>query len=239
MYQGMDGETGETTGLTASGAFDDKSIRRGFIRKVYGILTCQLAVTMGIMAIFFIPAVKAYTFDNIWLFWVAFFMSIGFLIGLVCCGEVRRKSPHNMILLSGFTIAEGLMLGVSCSTYKADAVLMAVGICAIIVLGLTIFALQTKIDFTMCNGILFVLLLCLMIFGIFCGIFRSQIMNVVYASLGAVIFSFYIVVDTQMMMGGKHKYALDPEEYVFASLNLYLDVINLFLMILSLVGRSE
>ena len=46
MYQGMDGETGETTGLTTSGAFDDANIRRGFIRKVYGILTCQLAVTM-------------------------------------------------------------------------------------------------------------------------------------------------------------------------------------------------
>ena len=61
-------------------------------------------------------------------------------------------------------------------------------------------------------------------------------MNVVYASLGAVIFSCYIVVDTQLMMGGKHKYNLDPEEYVFASLNLYLDIINLFLMILSLVG---
>ena len=112
----------------------------------------------------------------------------------------------------------------------------AVGICALVVLGLTIFALQTKIDFTMCNGILFVLVLCLMIFGIFCAIFPSNIMNVVYASLGAVIFSCYIVVDTQLMMGGKHKYALDPEEYVFASLNLYLDIINLFLMILSLVG---
>ena len=112
----------------------------------------------------------------------------------------------------------------------------AVGICALVVLGLTIFALQTKIDFTMCNGILFVLVLCLMIFGIFCAIFPSNIMNVVYASLGAVIFSCYIVVDTQLMMGGKHKYNLDPEEYVFASLNLYLDIINLFLMILSLVG---
>ena len=75
-----------------------------------------------------------------------------------------------------------------------------------------------------------------MIFGIFCAIFPSNIMNVVYASLGAVIFSCYIVVDTQLMMGGKHKYELDPEEYVFASLNLYLDIINLFLMILSLVG---
>ena len=46
MYQGMDGETGDTTGLTSSGAFDDVNIRRGFIRKVYGILTVQLAVTM-------------------------------------------------------------------------------------------------------------------------------------------------------------------------------------------------
>jgi len=235
----MDGETGETMGLTSSGAFGEANVRRGFIKKVYGILTFQLAVTMGIMGIFFVPAVQTYTSANIWLFWVAFFLSIGFLIGLVCCGDVRRKSPHNMILLSGFTVAEGFMLGVSCSTYSASSVLLAVGICAIVVLGLTIFALQTKIDFTMCNGILFVLLMCLMIFGIFCAIFPGQIMNVVYASLGAVIFSCYIVVDTQMMMGGKHKYSLDPEEYVFASLNLYLDIINLFLMILSLVGRGD
>ena len=78
-----------------------------------------------------------------------------------------------------------------------------------------------------------------MIFGIFCAIFPGKIMFVVYASLGAVIFSCYIVVDTQIMMGGKHKYSLDPEEYVFASLNLYLDIINLFLMILSLIGNSR
>ena len=184
------------------------------------------------MGIFFIESVKLYTSQNIWVFWTAFFISIGFLIGLTCCGDVRRKSPHNMILLSGFTVAEGLMLGVACSTYTAESVLMgknhelnnkrifirdmnykinckmgndlflsffsptAVGICALVVLGLTIFALQTKIDFTMCNGILFVLVLCLMIFGIFCAIFPSNIMNVVYASLGAVIFSCYIVVDT-------------------------------------------
>jgi hypothetical protein len=144
-----------------------------------------------------------------------------------------------MICLAGFTIAEGLLLGVATSTYSANSVLLAVGICALIVLGLTIFALQTRIDFTMMNGILFVLVLCLVLFGFFCAIFRSQIMMVLYASLGAIIFSCYIVVDTQMMMGGKHKYALDPEEYVFASLNLYLDIINLFLMILSLIGSAN
>ncbi len=42
----MDGETGLPDGFNASGTFDDANIRRGFIRKVYGILTCQLAVTM-------------------------------------------------------------------------------------------------------------------------------------------------------------------------------------------------
>ena len=43
--------------------------------------------------------------------------------------------------------------------------------------------------------------------------------------------------DTQLMLGGKHKYALSPEEYIFAVVNLYLDVVNMFVYILSSVGR--
>ena len=59
-----------------------------------------------------------------------------------------------------------------------------------------------------------------------------------YGSIGALIFSLYIVYDTQLMMGGKHKYALSPEEYIFAALNIYLDIINLFRYILLIVGIS-
>ena len=60
-----------------------------------------------------------------------------------------------------------------------------------------------------------------------------------YGSAGALVFSLYIVYDTQLMMGGKRKYALDPEEYIFAALNIYLDVINLFMYILMIVGGSS
>ena len=60
-----------------------------------------------------------------------------------------------------------------------------------------------------------------------------------YGSAGALIFSLYIVYDTQLMMGGKHKYSLSPEEYVFASLNLYLDIINLFMYILMIIGAGR
>ena len=62
---------------------------------------------------------------------------------------------------------------------------------------------------------------------------------IAYGAAGALVFMVYIVYDTQLMIGGKHKYSLDPEEYVFAALNLYLDIINLFLYLLSIIGASK
>ena len=76
------------------------------------------------MGVFFVPVVKTYARENIWPFWVAFFLSFGLLIGLVCCGEIRRKAPHNMILLGAFTVTEGVLLGFATSTYEAESVLM-------------------------------------------------------------------------------------------------------------------
>jgi FtsH-binding integral membrane protein len=67
----------------------------------------------------------------------------------------------------------------------------------------------------------------------------SKTMVIVYASLGALIFSIYLVYDTQLMMGGKHKYSITPEEYIFAALNLYLDIINIFMYILMILGASK
>ena len=35
-----------------------------------------------------------------------------------------------------------------------------------------------------------------------------------------------------MMIGGNHKYSISPEEYIFAALAIYLDIINIFMYIL-------
>ncbi len=37
----------------------------------------------------------------------------------------------------------------------------------------------------------------------------------------------YIVYDVQMLMGGHHQCKVSPDEYVFAAINIYLDIINL------------
>ena len=52
--------------------------------------------------------------------------------------------------------------------------------------------------------------------------------------LGAVVFSLFIIYDTHMIMR-----RLSPEEYIFAAINLYLDIINLFLHILKMLSRDQ
>lgn len=44
----------------------------------------------------------------------------------------------------------------------------------------------------------------------------------------ALLFSAYLVYDIQMVMG-KGRYALSPDEYVFASVQIYMDIIIIFL----------
>lgn len=234
MYDEEEGFAGDFSG------FDDKAIRHGFIRKVYSILLVQLLVTIGIMAIFmYVPGVKEFSYANAWLMIVAMVLTFVLLIVLACCPNVRRSYPTNMILLGLFTLLEAFMLGVVSSHYDTDAVLMAAGITAVVSLSLTIFAFQTKWDFTMFGGILFVFLIVLFCFGLLCAIIQNRYATLAYASIGALIFAAYLVFDTQLMMGGKHKYSISPEEYIFAALNLYLDIINLFLFILTIVQGSR
>ena len=54
-----------------------------------------------------------------------------------------------------------------------------------------------------------------------------------------IIFFQYLVYDTQIMMGGGKMYSISPEEYIFAALNLYLDIVNLFLYILQLISAAR
>ena len=49
----------------------------------------------------------------------------------------------------------------------------------------------------------------------------------------------YLVYDPQIMMGGGKMNAISPEEYIFAALNLYLDIVNLFLYILQLISAAR
>nr|XP_035969087.1 protein lifeguard 2-like [Halichoerus grypus] len=148
--------------------------------------------------------------------------------------QSRSSSPRPA------TVLQGLLLGAVSVFYNAEEVLWATAATAVVTLSLTLFALQTKWDFTMLNGMLFVLLFVLIIYGILLLFIRSYWLHLLYAGLGTIIFSLYLVMDVQLMVGGRHHHSdLHPEEYIFAALNIYLDIINLFLFILQLIGLGR
>jgi len=213
-----------------------------FIRKVYCILMVQLLITFGFVALFVLhEPLKLWTRQNRGVFYAALGVTLVTMLAMACCESVRKKFPTNFICLGVFTIAEGFVLGTAASTFKADTVLLAVGITAVICLALTAFSFQTKWDFTGMGAGLFVVMIVFMIFGFLAIFLRGMfpILNMVYACIGALLFSAFLVYDTQLMIGGKHKCSISPEEYIFAALNIYLDVINIFIYILSILGQSS
>ncbi|XP_046653753.1 protein lifeguard 1-like isoform X1 [Daphnia pulicaria] len=227
----------ESGGLgDAAFAFSDQSIRMVFVRKVYSILMVQLAITVAIISLFvYEPSVQLYAFEHPEMWLITFLMAIGLIIVLARCHEFRRRWPLNLILLGLFTLCEGFLLGTLSASNESEEVLIAVGICSAVCFALTIFAMQTKWDFTAYGGILFVCAIVLIIFGIVAICIPGDVTQLVYASLGALLFSVYLVYDTQLMLGGKHKHSISPEEYIFAALTLYVDIINIFQYVLSLL----
>uniref|UniRef100_A0A7S0F2A5 Uncharacterized protein n=1 Tax=Hanusia phi TaxID=3032 RepID=A0A7S0F2A5_9CRYP len=116
----------------------------------------------------------------------------------------------------------------------SNAVLMALGITASVFFSLTAFTLQSKWDFSFLGAGLFAATWILVIWGFMMMIFGGGAnLRYLYSLAGSVIFSLYIVFDTWMITN-----RLGPDDYIIAAIDLYLDVINLFIFILQLLRRD-
>ncbi|XP_067824813.1 protein lifeguard 1-like [Heptranchias perlo] len=224
--------------FTASN-FEDKNIRRAFIRKVYMVLTVQLLVTFTFVCVCtFVSDAKKFVRRTPWIYYASYGVFFISLIALSCCGEFRRKHPWNLIALSVLTLSMSYMVGMIASFYNTDSVVMAIGITAAVCFTVVLFSMQTKYDFTSCMGVMLVSVVVLFFFGILCIIIRNRILQIVYASIGALIFTVFLAIDTQMILGNK-QLVISPEEYIFAALNLYTDIINIFMFIMTIIGNTR
>ncbi|MEQ2270926.1 hypothetical protein XENORESO_017504 [Xenotaenia resolanae] len=229
--------------MEAQFAWDDKIIRRTFIRKVYAILMLQLFVTVGIVCLFtFCAPVRFYIQTNPSLYMASYIMFFATYIALSCCGDLRRQFPWNIILLVLFTLSMAFMMGFVSSFYNTKSVMLCLGITALVCLSVTLFSFQSKIDVTSCQGVLFSLciamLLCAITISIVVPFGYVPWLHAIYAVIGAILFTLFLAFDTQLLLGNK-RYSISPEEYVFATLSLYLDIIYLFSFLLQLTGNGH
>lgn len=211
----------------------DIEIRQIFIRKVYSLLTLQLFITFltGVI-IFNNEPLKVWCLNNTWLLWVSMFGAIGFMIAAFF---KSRSYPYNLLLLTGFTVCESYGVALVTSLYDTNIVLQAVLITVVLFLGLTIYSLQTKYDFSSWQTYLSASFFVFFSIGlVYIFLPHNSTTEIVYSSFGAIIFSIFILVDTQQIMKHYH-----PEEEIAATITLYLDIINLFLYILRIIAATQ
>jgi len=221
----------------------EQAVRAGFVRKVYAILSFQLLLTVAVAAPI-CQAGEAFVLKNQWLMWLSCGMTIATVCAMTCCRDAARSFPTNYMLLFTFTAFEGVMVGCISAMYTWQSVMLAACMTVCIFLAMTAFACFTKTDFTGCGGILLGALCTMIGVSFTIGILgwlgvNIQPLMLIYDAVGALIFTIYIVFDTQMIIGGNHKVSFSIDDYVFAALNLYLDIINLFLFLLQLFGDRK
>jgi FtsH-binding integral membrane protein len=206
---------------------------------VFGLLAAQLLLTAAIAApIVLHPAIKSFVASSGVVVGLACITSLVLILVLTFNEQARRSHPTNLILLAAFTTAEGVLTGAITSTYDLQVVVLAVSMTAAITIGLSLYALNTKKDFTMQGGMLCTLLLTLILTGALAAFSRSSVLHVMMAGAGTLLFGFYIVYDVQLIAGGKHTAVqLSTDEYVMGAIQVYLDIINLMMHLLHLISE--
>eukprot|EP00746_Dinoflagellata_sp_MGD_P065479 gnl/MRDRNA2_/MRDRNA2_272837_c0_seq1.p1 gnl/MRDRNA2_/MRDRNA2_272837_c0~~gnl/MRDRNA2_/MRDRNA2_272837_c0_seq1.p1 ORF type:complete len:248 (-),score=18.85 gnl/MRDRNA2_/MRDRNA2_272837_c0_seq1:12-755(-) len=222
----------------------NREVRMGFIRKVYSILMVQLALTAAIAAPLQHVSQK-WLGEHAWILGACALLSMVLMCAIACFQSAARSFPSNYILLFSFTACEGVIVGFVAATYKTESVAACVGITGLIFAGLTAYACTTKTDFTGLGPYLYGALISLIIYSFVILILRAGFgYSLEYAEMGydilcILLFVMYIIFDTQLILGGDHKHNFSIDDYVFAALSLYLDIINLFLHLLRLFGQRR
>ncbi|KAJ7923378.1 UPF0005-domain-containing protein [Mycena leptocephala] len=223
-------------------------IRKAFIRKVYIILLSQIISTVVVAGLLSqSKPVVEWVMSHLWAFFVPL---IGTLVNLGLLHWKRHSHPWNFVLMctspcwkvliiysTEFSIltknGTAYTLGIAVAFYENGAILQALLITVAVFIGLTVFTLQSKYDFSGLAPFLLAALIVLCTTSIvhFLVAPFNRTADIVYTVTGCLVFSACVVYDTYRI-----NRRLSPDEFIQGAISLYLDFINLFLRILRL-GR--
>lgn len=231
-----------------------------FLRKVYGLFTTsilaaavgavfalhagsgasEVTIDLGNGSVAAVPPLVALLSGS----WVA--MLVGFFVmfgAFMAASAVRHKPGVNVVALHGAAFISGVYIApaIFAATIMAatghtlspapvrDAFLLAAGGFS----GLSAYTLVSKKDFSFLGG--FVAMGFFVVFaGLILGIFvQSSIFHLAVASAGVLLFGAYVLYDTSKILREGNE---DP---IGATIRLYLDFFNLFIMLLSILSSRK
>ncbi|KAL0924692.1 hypothetical protein M5K25_005542 [Dendrobium thyrsiflorum] len=189
-------------------------LRWAFVRKIYTIVSIQLLLTIAVSSL--VVFVKPISY-----FFVSSGAGLGLYIFLIILPFIMmwplynyyQRHPINLLLLGLFTVSISFAVGLTCAFTNA----------------------KRGHDFSFLGPFLFGAVIILMLFAIIQLFFpMGKISNMIYGGLASLVFCGYIIFDTDNLI---KRYGYD--EYIWAAVALYLDIINLFLSLLNLFRAAD
>ena len=215
-------------------------IRNGFIRKVFSIVAFQLCFTFVFILMCHTKSLKKFISNNEAFCVLLFITSVITLIVCICilsCNrKLARKVPHNYILLLLITFSESILTTTVSLQYSFYIVVESIVLTIAASLGIIIYSLRAKNNINGVRMAFITLISQLFFFGILNFFIRSQLLNSIYCLIGTCLVGFYLVYDVQLLTGKLGiQYSID--DYIFASMEIYIDIIRLFLEILRILSK--
>ncbi|KAK9992696.1 hypothetical protein SO802_027681 [Lithocarpus litseifolius] len=218
---------------------ESPQLRWAFIRKVYSILCIQMLLTTAVAAtvVFVrpIPNFFTQTAAGLAVYIVICILPFILLCPLYFC---HKRHPWNFFVLMLFTVSISFGVGLACAFTKGRIILEAAILTCVAVVSLTLYtfwAVKRGKDFSFLGPFLFASLLVLLVFGLIqIFILLGKISVMIYSGLASLIFCGYLVYDTDNMI---KRYSYD--DYIWAAVALYLDVLNIFLSLLNLLDAAD
>lgn len=148
----------------------------------------------------------------------------------------RKRYPWNFALLLLFTLCISFTLGMMAACFSELSVVMAVAITFCVFVGLSLYVVYSKQDFSGWGPFLASLMI-VIVSAIFIQVIvwyvigiSFPVVNMVIAAFSSLLFSGYIIFDTYMILN-----RTDCDDFVMGAASLYIDVLNLFSSLLRLI----
>lgn len=182
-------------------------------------------MTAGITCIFlFVQPVKAWVQTYWWMYIVALGVQAVFMAVILSCGSQRRRFPVNFVCLVIVMLTWSFVFGTITGYFDTHAVLMGLAILVAVCVAISIFTLQLRIEFTMCIGLLYTFIICLLMFGVaylveFLSGLNIDILECIYGGMGALVISMVCVWGMEKIFYGR-SLPLSAGEYISGAVDV-------------------
>lgn len=219
-----------------------------FMLKVFGFMAIALAISAlsAYSLIFKFPALLI-KIINFRFSFVVIFLGLIFVMSTIRKQMFRNTSfLSTFLMLVIFSILVSLSLVYVSLMFKFTTIFLAFATTCIYFVALVVIGLTTGIDFTKFRNLAFVALIVFIVTQFIYGLVGYSSLFVIISSfVGISLFTVYGFMDIQTARNDFYQIEISEDRNlvnklaIYHSLNLYLDFINIFSFIISIIGGRE